>query len=233
MRVGAIVQARMGSTRLPGKVMLDLAEKPVLQRVLERTSAIRGLDTVIMATDHDTELYCAAESWGYRSFRADSSDESDVVSRYHSCADMYELDIIVRITADCPLLDPVLGSRVVANFMKGGFDYYSNVHPPTYPDGMDIEVFTFTALCKARTHAKGREREHVTPYIWKRPHKFRIGNLMSPLNLRSYRMTLDTAEDYEYISSIYDHFGDKPFGMADILALPIDHKRLDRKPVIV
>lgn len=218
--IGGIIQARMGSTRLPGKVLLDLAGKPVVQRVLERAQRIVGVDQWILATTvlpEDDAIYALGLSLGLGVYRGSSTD---VLDRYYLAAAPYGFDAVVRITADCPLLDPEVGSRVVSLFKRNRYDYVSNVHPPTFPDGLDVEVVTYDALCRAWAHAKGPEREHVTPYIWKRPHKFRCGNLVHATDLKEHRWTLDTSEDYTWISHVYNRYAPAdPPGMEEILRL--------------
>lgn len=235
MNTGVIIQARMASSRLPGKVLMDLCGKSVLQRVIERAWAIRGVDEVVVVTHHDQKIFDHVLGLGYQVVVTNSGryDESDVLSRYMDVMSFmggsyFDFDTIVRITADCPLLDPEISSRVLENFHTGGYDYYSNCRPnPTYPNGMDTEVFSYQALAQACTNAKGTEREHVTPYIWKRPQEFRVGCLVSPENLSGYRMTLDTPEDLEYIRRVYTDLGNGLFGIDSILDLPYHSTELN------
>lgn len=225
--VGVIVQARMGSTRLPGKVMEDLGGKPCLYRVIDRAQRIPGVKRVILATTSKPEdnvlKQLAISSFCIPVY---TGSEHDVLDRYYRTAEQHGLDTIIRITADCPLLDPILAGRVLARFKEGKYDYYSNCHPPTYPDGLDVEVFSADALAKAWTHGRDKDREHVTSYIWKRPHKFRMGNLVNSTDLSKLRWTLDTADDLVYIRKVYKALGNKPFSnawMEDVLKLPFTH----------
>lgn len=221
MKTGIIIQARMGSTRLPGKVMMDLGGKPVLSRVIERCQRIESIDNICLATtvkEEDTQLCDLAWEHGLDIY---AGSEHDVLDRYYQAAVAGSLDVIVRITADCPLLDPEVSSRVVSFFHRNRYDYVSNVHPPSYPDGLDTEVFTMDSLCKAWTHGKGSEREHVTPYIWKRPWKFNLGNLMYSKDLANHRWTLDTEDDYKFLKAVYGYSSD--LTMEQVLALPISH----------
>jgi spore coat polysaccharide biosynthesis protein SpsF (cytidylyltransferase family) len=219
--LGVIVQARVGSTRLPGKVLMDLGGRTVIDRVLERVSKIRAVGQIVVAIPHTIEnlsLHAVVSALDYPVF---SGSEHDVLDRYYQTAKHFGFDTIVRITADCPLLDPDVSTRVIEGYFRGGYEYYSNVHPPSYPDGLDTEVFSFDSLCKAWTHAKGVEREHVTPYIWKRPYKFRMGNMVYGRDLSQHRWTLDTREDYEFIRNVYSRTNSTD--MDAVLALPFGH----------
>lgn len=211
MKTIAIIQARMGATRLPGKMMMDIAGKPAVQHVVERVKLAQTIDEVWLATTvspSDDALEEWARGFGVPVFRG---NESDVLDRYYQTAKQAGADIVVRVTADCPLSDPAVIDIVVEVFKQGGFDYVSNVHPPTFPDGLDVECFTFAALERAWRVAKlPSEREHVTPYIWKHPELFRMMNyelgmmnLGTAVDLSCHRWTLDTAEDLELIRRIF------------------------------
>jgi spore coat polysaccharide biosynthesis protein SpsF (cytidylyltransferase family) len=227
----AIIQTRMGSTRLPGKVMADVAGKPLLRCVLDRTSAIQGIDQVVLATTslaRERPLIQLAKTCAIEVF---AGSEVDVLDRYYRTALAFSADTIVRITADCPLLDPKVSERVVAAFCSGAYDYVSNVHPPTFPDGLDTEVFSFVALERAwREGALASEREHVTPYIWKNPSKFRIFNVANDRDLSSLRWTVDEPADLEFVRAVYSHLSVKAsvFGMQEVLGLLSDHPELQR-----
>ena len=174
-KVLAIIQARMGSTRFPGKVMTDLAGRPLLDHVVKRAQQAHMLTLVRVATsdcpaDDIIAQFCKEEEIPY--FRG---SEEDVLDRFYHAAEHFSADVIVRLTADCPLLDPEIIDRVVKFFQSGEYDYVSNTRiEPTYPDGLDTEVFRYSALERAWREACLRsEREHVTPYIWKQPTLFR------------------------------------------------------------
>lgn len=224
MTIGCIIQARMGSTRLPGKVLMDIEGKTVLQRVLERVSQIRGLDNIIVATYNSETIQHHVQELGYYCYNSWDNyySEDDVLARYRRATEFWEwCDTIVRITADCPLLDPEIAERVIQNFKRGGYDYYSNCRPAsTFPDGTDVEVFTYKALERAHINSRGREREHVTPYIYNHRYEFKVGRLISPVDLSMYRMTLDTEDDLRYIRRVYRDLGNGPFGIDKVLALP-------------
>lgn len=215
MKVVVIVQARMKSTRLPAKVLLDLGGATALQRCLDRALRIEGIDNVVVATSTDSEdniIERVAHRLGYGVFRG---SERDVLSRYHLAAHSMKADVIVRCTSDCPLLDPVLSSKVVCALIDSRgtsqpFDYVSNVVERRLPRGLDTEVFTIEALDRAHQEAtEASEREHVTAYLYRRPQMFRCGSVVSPElpDLSSHRWTLDTLEDYVFLSSLFESFG--------------------------
>lgn len=208
MRIGAVIQARMGSTRLPGKVLMALHGKPMLAHVLERAGAVPGIDTVIVATtvhDRDNPIAEFCRRWQVPCYRG---SEDDVLDRYYRASVLDRLQAVIRITADCPLLDPAVVERVVAEFLVSGADYCSNVHPPTYPDGLDVEVMRIEALERAWCEAADPfEREHVTPYIWRRPFAvdesgFTMSNVADAHDRSALRWTVDTAADLEHVRQL-------------------------------
>lgn len=208
MRIGAVIQARMGSTRLPGKVLMDLHGKPVLGHVLERAMAVTGIDTVMVATtvhDRDNPIVEYCRRWQVPCYRG---SEDDVLDRYYRASVLDRLQVVIRITADCPLLDPRVVERVLAEFVSSGADYCSNVHPPTYPDGLDVEIMRIEALERAWCEAADPfEREHVTPYIWRRSittdeHGFILHNVAADMDLSALRWTVDTHADLEQVRQL-------------------------------
>jgi spore coat polysaccharide biosynthesis protein SpsF len=210
MKLVAIIQARMGSTRLPGKVMLRLKGKTVLEHVITRVRACTMLDEVVVATTtcgRDDIIVKEAERCGVGWYRG---SEEDVLARYYECAVRFKADVIVRITSDCPLFDPELLGAMLNRFLdlknRGNHvDYLSNTVTRTYPRGLDVEIFAIEALKRAHREAgKSPEREHVTPYIWENPDLFAISVYTSDINLSHHRWTLDTTEDLEVIRNIYD-----------------------------
>jgi spore coat polysaccharide biosynthesis protein SpsF len=200
-----IVQARMTSTRLPGKVLLSLAGESMLTRLVERLRRVRRAEgiviaTTINATDDPIAALCA--QLGVPCHRG---SEYDVLSRYADAARLHGADVVVRITSDCPLIDSALIDRVIAIYEAGGCDYVSNMLPPTWPYGMAVEVFSAAALQQAHAEAtQSAEREHVTPFIYWRPERYRLGNVESPVNLSHHRWTVDTPEDYELVHRLFD-----------------------------
>jgi spore coat polysaccharide biosynthesis protein SpsF len=196
----------MGSSRLPGKTMMDLSGVPVLGRVLERVQAASSVEGIVVATteaplDDPIVIYC--EAAGVPAFRG---KELDVLDRFRSCASSVDADSIVRVTADCPLLVPDVVDFVVDSYRKreGEIDYAGNVIPPTFPDGLDVEVFSREALERAWKLAEDPlEREHVTLHFWRNTDRFRLLNVRCPVDRSSVRWTLDTQEDLEAIRAIF------------------------------
>ena len=229
--IAAIVQARMGSSRLPGKTLADIAGRPMLARLVERARRIEGVDAVIIATTGrpaDDAIVAFAETAGLPVHRG---SERDVLDRVHGAAARFGASVIVRVTPDCPLLDPVVASCVLARFREaaGRLDYVSNTQPPTFPDGMDTEVISVAALATAWREARlPSEREHVTPFIWKQPQRFRLANVVHAEDLSHLRWTVDDAADLEFARAIHARLGaDRVFGMNDVLAL------LRREPALL
>lgn len=226
MRVVAIIQARMGSTRLPGKVLLDLAGAPVLARVINRCRRAATLDEVVVATtilggDDAIVDLCQTQNWP--SFRG---SEDDVLDRYYRAAMNSQTDVVVRITADCPLIDPELIDLTVEKFLEGeACDYASNtLGAMTYPRGLDVEVFSFTALERAWQEDRNPAwREHVTPYIYYHPEKFRLLGIVNDSDLSDRRWTVDTPADLALIRQIYEYIGDDRFSWRQVLGLLEEH----------
>lgn len=207
MKTVAIVQARMGSTRLPNKVMLNVsADIPIIGVLLRRLSKSKEINEIILATSNDssnTSLVEYVSSIGYKVYQG---SENDVLDRYYQAAVEQQPDIVVRITGDCPLIDPVLVDTVVRGYKSKDIDYITNANPPTYPDGLDVEVFSFDALKIAWEQAtKSYEREHVTPYI-RESDNFVTGNIKNKQDFSGERWTVDEPEDFEVIKYIFAHF---------------------------
>ena len=219
-KVVAIIQARMGSTRLPGKVMAPIQGRPMLRRVIERTRAAATLDEVIVATttqpaDDAIVDFCAQLAVGC--FRG---SEEDVLDRYYRAACRHNADVVVRITSDCPLIDPSIVDKIVRAFFSADFDYVSNTLIRTYPRGLDTEVMTFTALEQAyRMSSKSYQRSHVTPYIYENPKQFRILSVTADENYGDFRWTIDTPEDLSFVRAVYDRLGAENAFLGQILKL--------------
>jgi glutamate-1-semialdehyde 2,1-aminomutase len=194
----------MGSSRLPGKVLTDLAGRPALERVSSAAEAIPGIDEVIIATSTAAEDEAIVEWANARGVRVFRGSENDVLSRVRNAADAANADIVLRLTADCPLLDPNVCGQVLAMLVDSSADYVSNVDPPTWPDGLDCEAMTIAALRQADECAiQLEDREHVTPYIRRNRAMFDIRNLRSPnAALSEHRWTLDTPADLQWLTQI-------------------------------
>ena len=217
-----ILQARMGSTRLPGKVLMDLLGEPMLLRELERLDHCTTLDALVVATSdlaRDDPLAELLTSRGRTVFRG---SESDVLDRYYRCAQEHGADIVVRLTGDCPLICPEVVDAVVKAYLADpDCDYASNVEPPTYPDGLDVEVTPLRILELMWHKASGGEREHVTPYVRLRPDIFRHVTVRRDSDLSWMRWTVDEPRDLEFVRRVYTclHREGEVFGMEAILAL--------------
>lgn len=222
MRVEIYVQARIGSTRLPGKVLKPVLGKPLLFYLTERLARVKQADSFVILTSTKNEDDCIVafcEKQGIPYFRG---PEEDVLARYHQAAIARRPDAIVRITADCPLIDPASVDEVIAVY-KNEFpqwDYVSNSLQRTFPRGLDTEIFSFEALDKAAHHATNQnEREHVTVYLYRHPELFHIKNVASPINLSQHRWTVDTVEDFQLIQLLLEElYPNNPhFHLQDVL----------------
>jgi spore coat polysaccharide biosynthesis protein SpsF len=221
MKIAAIIQARMGSTRLPGKVLMDLAGQAVLERVVRRVqrSALIGKVEIATTTSaSDDTIVDLAKQIGVPAFRG---SEEDVLDRYWQASQKCDAEVVVRITSDCPVIDPELIDETIRMFLDQRADYASNSITPTYPRGLDTEVFTVAALERAWKNAvKPYEREHVTPYFYEHPELFRLASLNNKTDYSLHRWTLDTPEDLEFVRAVYNNFpGRDYFGWREVLEL--------------
>lgn len=204
MRIVAIIQARMGSTRLPGKILKKVNNRPLLSYQIERLQQSQYIDELVIATtikkqDDLIVEFCKENSISY--FRG---SETDVLARYYEAASAFKAHAIVRITSDCPILDVQIVDKTIQHFIENGnFDYVSNTVERTYPRGLDTEIFSFEALEKAYNEALlERDREHVTAYFYTNPNVFSIGHIKNDMDYSKYRWTVDTEEDFELIKKI-------------------------------
>jgi spore coat polysaccharide biosynthesis protein SpsF len=215
-----IVQARMGATRLPGKPLKLVLGKPLLGYLMDRLKRVKRADQLVVATtqnpqDQKIVDWCTAA--GLTVFKG---SEEDVLDRYYQTAKEAGAEVVVRVTGDCPLIDPEIVDRVIELFLSGNYDYVSNVLERTFPRGMDVEVFSFKALEKAALEAKApEEREHVTPFIYRHPELFRLGNLKGKKNDSKFRLTVDTKEDLMVVSLLIEALYPKKqnFTLEDLL----------------
>ncbi|MCR4336944.1 MAG: glycosyltransferase family protein [Candidatus Omnitrophica bacterium] len=231
MKACAIIQSRMGSSRLPGKVLLPLADKPVLEHVIRRVQQAKTIQDVILATtekDEDTPLVELAIRCGAKVYRG---SENDVLDRYYQAAQKFKAKTVVRITADCPVIDPKLIDQIVTQYFQVKVDYCSNTLVETFPNGEDIEVFSSQALEKAWKEARlSSEREHVTPYLKKNKEQFKVISFEGKSNLSDKRWTLDEDKDYRFLQILFDHLYVKNpyFGMDEILKFLKDHPEAEQ-----
>ena len=231
-KVVASIQVRTGSTRLPGKVLKKICNKPMLLLMLERLSKCELLDDIIIATTNnknDDPIFELVKKHGYKVFRG---DEFDCLDRHFQAVKNSNAKFICKITPDCPLIDPEIVDKVIRYFLenKNKFDFVSNTHPPTYPDGLDVEMFSSSALEKTWKEAKSKEeREHTTTYIWSNPEKFRIGNVVNPNGKKlfmSHRWTVDFIEDFEFVEKIYENlYNDKRIFLTEEILLLLEKRK--------
>ena len=205
MKTVIIDQARMTSTRLPGKVMKEVLGKPLLEYQIERLKRANEADQLVIATttnDTDQPIVELCKRLGVAYY---SGSEEDVLSRYYEAATEFGADVVVRVTSDCPLIDPAVVDKVIKHYKDNWdkYDYVSNTLTRTYPRGLDTEVFSYKVLQEAFFNAKEQsEREHVTPYICWHPERYRLGNVFHHENQSQHRWTVDTPEDFELIKLI-------------------------------
>lgn len=207
MKTVIISQARMTSTRLPGKVLKEVLNKPLLVYHIERLQRVASADELVIATTTnmtDDPIADLCSRMGIGCYRG---SEEDVLSRYYEAALTYKADIVVRVTSDCPMIDTGVVDRVIGYYKENcaQYDYVCNTLQRTYPRGMDTEVFSFRALEEASRYATAKpEREHVTPYLYHHPERFRLGNVAMDRDESRYRWTVDTIEDFTLIKKIIE-----------------------------
>lgn len=227
MRTVAIIQVRTTSTRLPNKCLLRICGCTVLEHVIERVRNAKTIDDICIATTTNREDDAVVALLKDKDVKVWRGSEEDVLDRFYQAARFMQAGAVCRITADDPLKDPAVVDAVVETYRQGGFDYVSNTMRPTYPEGIDVEVFSFQALERAWKEARlPSEHEHVTPYIWKNEQDFRTYNVTYGKDLSWMRWTLDKAADFVFIDQVYEelYHGNPQFSMEDVLCL------LERKP---
>jgi spore coat polysaccharide biosynthesis protein SpsF len=221
MKVVAIVQARMASTRLPGKVLLDLAGRTMLARVVRRVRRAAGIDEAVVATTEALGDEAIVEECRRLEVACFRGSEPDVLDRYHGAAAAHQAEVVVRITADCPLIDPGETGRVIREFLGGQPDYASNILRRTYPRGLDTEAISAATLARAWREAnEPYQRTHVTPYIYQHPQRFRMLSVTGEEDLSAHRWTVDSPDDLELARAIYLRMsGEDTFSWRDLLRL--------------
>tara|TARA_B100001540_G_scaffold309217_1_gene325070 strand:- start:640 stop:1410 length:771 start_codon:yes stop_codon:yes gene_type:complete len=218
--IGCIIQARVNSTRFPKKILQNLdKEYKVLEYVINQVKNSKKIEQIIIATtslkDDDVVVDISKKN-GCKSFRG---SENDVLDRYFQCAKKFELDVIVRITSDCPLIDPHIIDQIIEEFESGKFDYVTNTFPRTFPKGLDVEIFSRETLEKMWKNSElPSEREHVTQFIFNND-GFRIGNVKNDVDLSDMRWTLDEKKDFEFLVSIIERIKNKPILKNDVLEI--------------
>ncbi len=234
LNIVTVIQARTSSSRLPNKILLPLADEPLLYRMYQRvaSSKLKGTIVIATSTDHTDDVVedlCA--KFGMNCYRGNLSD---LLDRHYQAAKLFNAEAVVKIPSDCPVIDPQIIEKVIKYYLDNTnrFDYVSNLHPPTYPDGNDVEIMSFKVLEDAWHNAKKNfEREHTTPYFWENPDKFKIGNVEWETGLdysMTHRFTIDYQKDYNFLKKIYDELYPEKnnFTLKDILNL------LEKKPEI-
>ncbi len=204
-----VIQARLGSSRLPNKVMMDILGQPLLLRMIARVQKSQLKGTVVVATTVEGEDDMIETLCSENDIHCYRGSKVDLLDRHYQAAKLFQADAVVKIPSDCPLIHSSVIDKVLGYFLKHDFDYVSNLHPATYPDGNDVEIMTFTSLEKAWKEAdKNFEREHTTPYFWENPGIFHIGNVAWETGLdysMSHRWTIDYPEDYQFIKAVYEN----------------------------
>lgn len=241
IKITCIVQARMGSERLPGKVVKLILGKPMIINVLDRLKKSKYIDDIVLATsisEKEEALVDTCNKYGYKVFRG---SEGDVLKRYKEAADIYNKDeygIIIRVTGDCPLIDAAIVDNVVTNFICNNYDYVRLDVPETFVRGFDVEVFSKAALnkvyCDVHEKCKGTSeedinmyKEHVTLYVYRHPEKFKIGYVKgNEFYKKNYRLCVDTEDDFKLISEIYNHFTDEFISSKDVIKFLDNNKEI-------
>ena len=219
--IGCIIQARMGSSRLPNKTMKLIDKKiPMLEQVINQIKFCKEIDKIVVATTtnkEDDEIFDFVTKLEIPCFRG---SEKDLLDRYYMCAKNFSFKTIVRITSDCPLIDPEITDQIVSEFKSNEYDFTSNTIKRTYPRGLDVEVFSFTALEESWKNARlPSEREHVTPYIKKSDNQYLCLNIENANDLSHLRLTVDREEDFKLIQIILAKISTRPILMHDIIKL--------------
>ena len=230
MKTVAIVQARMGSTRFPGKVMEVICGQTLIEILLSRLSKSKKIDQIIVATPKNSNNYKLIKYLQEKDYFVYQGSEKNVLQRYYEAAQEVNADTIVRVTGDCPLTDAKLVDSCIEKYQSSNVDYVSNIEPASFPDGLDVEVLKFSALKKAWKNAKLKsEFEHVTPYIWDNPELFLIGNHTNDKDLSNLRLTVDVMDDFKKISEIFKSLypKNKNFSLNDVLVFLKENPEID------
>ena len=216
-----ILQARTGSHRLSKKVLRKIQGRPLIWHVINRIKKTKSVEQIVLVTTKKKEDSILLKIASENGIKAYSGDNVDVLNRYYQCALMFKADPIIRITGDCPLIDPQIIEEILEFYLNHNYDYVSNTIIPTYPDGIDVEIFSFKALKIAAHLAKKKsDREHVTPYIKRCHNKFKLYNYRYKKNLSVYRWTVDEEKDLKMIRKIYQKMKPKTiFSMKEILQI--------------
>lgn len=231
MKVNAIIQARCGSTRLPGKIFMKIDGKPLLWHVVNRLTYADLIDDIVIATTTDYKDDTVEKWCDKNEIKCYRGSEDDVLNRFYGAATTFPCDVIVRVTADDPFKEPSVIDMIIKKLIDENLDLACNVLPPSFPEGLDCEVFTFDVLqTMEKTTNNPYDREHVTPYIYNNTDEFKIANVGSSRQLSHYRWTIDNEEDYEMVNAIYEKRDDENKG---ILLMDEIFEILEENPEIV
>lgn len=227
----AIIQARMSSSRLAGKVLKNIVGKPMIHHQIDRVKNSKFVDEIVLGTStdpSDDDLANSCRQYGVTVFRGDLTD---VLDRFLRCAQSYRADHVLRLTGDCPIIDWEVIDLIVEKHLKEDNDYTSNTLEATYPDGLDVEIMKSATLEVAWNNAQlPSEREHVTPYIYKNPEKFKLGCLKNNIDLSALRWTVDELEDFIFVTNIYEALypNKQKFLMQDVLSFLKEHPDISK-----
>ncbi len=218
MKPVVIIQVRMGSTRLPGKVLKKLNGITVLESLLNQLNYSKLLNDKIIATTSNLEDDVIVNFCKSKEIKCFRGSQDDVLDRYYNCAKKFSINTIIRITSDCPLMDPQVVDDVIDFYLKNSYDYVNNFYKRTYPYGNDVEIFSLKVLEKVWEKAtKPSEREHVTPYIYNNPDEFSLGWIENKENLSEFHWTVDRKEDLIFVQKIFKKISKRPILMKDII----------------
>ncbi len=230
MSVNAIIQARCGSTRFPNKVFADINGKPLLWHVVDRLKHAKMIDDIIVATTNNSKDDSILSWCNENNVKCFRGSEDDVLNRYYCASVAFPSEYVVRITADDPFKEPSVIDDVISKLLEDGLDLVTNNYPPSFPEGLDCEAFSFSVLELMEKSAKDVfEREHVTQFVYRHPDRFKIGNIVSEKDLSSLRWTIDNKEDYQMVKAIY---ANRKSGSKGILLMKEILEILDEDPEI-
>ncbi|MBN2689848.1 MAG: glycosyltransferase family protein [Gammaproteobacteria bacterium] len=231
MKTLAILQARASSTRLANKVLLPILKQPMLILQIMRITRCRNIDKLLVATSNDASDDAIAKLCAQNNIACFRGSLNDVLDRFYNAAEKYQPQHVVRLTADCPLIDHAVIDAVIEHHLNGNFDYTSNTITRSFPDGLDVEIMKISVLSDAWHEAKlPSHREHVTPFVYQHPDRYQIGQFTNNKNLANLRWTVDEPEDFNLIVKIYENlYPKKPdFNMNDIIDLLTQHPELKK-----
>lgn len=218
MKITAVIQARMGSTRLPGKILMNINGVTLLQCQFQQLVHSVTLDDMILATTINPEDDAVVDFADANSIKIFRGNSLDVLDRYYQCAKHFSLEHIVRITSDCPLIDPTIVDKTVELYKTGKFDYVNNLHDNAYPSGTDVEIFSMGTLEKTwKNTTKSSEREHVTSYIYNNPKLFSLGYLKNNVDVSDLHYSVDRKEDLQLVRLLYKKIPKRPILLGDVI----------------